>query len=217
MSVFAEFSVPVTAFPSGEHLAGSSGVSVEFQRAVPAGRAEHQLWLSGEGRDRLVESLRADPSVGSVEVLDELPGGMLVGVRWGRVETPLFDVVEAAGATVVEATGTDEGWTVTLRFTEQAALSTFYEAARRRGIEVELREILGERPAVVEDYGLSAVQRETLSAALEAGYFDVPRRVSIADLAERLGVSDQAVSERLRRGLARVLGATVGEDEPEER
>jgi predicted DNA binding protein len=217
MSVFAEFSVPVTAFPSGEHLARSSGVSVEFQRAVPAGRVEHQLWLSGEGRDRLVGSLRADPSVESVDVLDELPDGTLMGVRWERVEAPLFDVVEATGATVVEATGTDEGLTVTLRFTEQEALSTFYETARRRGIEVELREILGERPAVVDDHGLSAVQRETLAAAFEAGYFDVPRRTTISDLAERLGVSDQAVSERLRRGLARVLAATVGEDEPGER
>jgi len=217
MSVFAEFSAPVTAFPSGEHLTGSSGVSVEFQRAVPAGRAEHQLWLSGEGRDRLVESLRADPSVESVDVLDELPGGTLVGVRWERVEAPLFDIVEAAGATVLEATGTDEEWTVTLRFTGQEALSTFYEAARRRGIEVELREILGERLAAVDDYGLSAVQRETLSTAFEAGYFDVPRRTTISDLAERLGVSDQAVSERLRRGLARVLDATVGEGEPGER
>lgn len=215
MSVFAEFSVPVTAFPPGEHLTASSGVSVEFQRAVPAGRAEHQLWLSGAGRDRLVESLRSDPSVESVDVLDELPDGTLVDVRWERVDAPLFDLVESVGATVVEAAGTDEGWTVILRFTEQEALSTFHEAASRRGVEVGLREILGERLAA-DGYGLSAVQRETLSVAFEAGYFDVPRRTTTSDLAERLGVSDQAVSERLRRGLARLLVATIGEDEPGE-
>lgn len=213
MSVYAEFSAPVTALPPGEHLTASPGVSVGFQRAVAGEGAEHRLWLSGEGRDRLVEALRADPSVESVDVLDERPGGTLVGARWECLDAPLLGVVEASDATIVETTGTDEGWTIVLRFAGRAALASFYRSARRRGIEVGLGEVLGERLAD-DDCELSAVQRETLSVALEAGYFDVPRGTSVSELADVLGVSEQAVSERLRRGLARVLGATLDEDRP---
>ncbi len=54
-------------------------------------------------------------------------------------------------------------------------------------------------------------------AALEHGYYDVPREASLTDLAERLDVSHQALSERLRRGhgnlVKHALGANEGGEE----
>jgi predicted DNA binding protein len=41
------------------------------------------------------------------------------------------------------------------------------------------------------------------------GYYEVPRRVELEDLAEVLGVSRQAVSERLRRATGALARATV--------
>jgi predicted DNA binding protein len=37
---------------------------------------------------------------------------------------------------------------------------------------------------------------------VEEGYFDVPCRVTMADLAAEFDISNQAASERLRRGLS---------------
>jgi predicted DNA binding protein len=59
-------------------------------------------------------------------------------------------------------------------------------------------------------------QREALVLAVERGYYDIPRRCSTAELAAVLGVSDQAVSERLRRGIATLVERTLGDDAGEQ-
>jgi hypothetical protein len=57
--------------------------------------------------------------------------------------------------------------------------------------------------------GLTAAQREAIRAAADRGYFKVPREVSLKELAEQLGVSEQAVSQRLRRGLGNLVAGSV--------
>ncbi|WP_435077870.1 helix-turn-helix domain-containing protein [Halococcus sp. AFM35] len=52
---------------------------------------------------------------------------------------------------------------------------------------------------------LTAPQAELLTAAVEEEYFDVPRRVTMADLAAKFDISNQAASERPRRGLSNAL------------
>jgi predicted DNA binding protein len=50
-------------------------------------------------------------------------------------------------------------------------------------------------------YGLTPRQRRTLELAVRRGYYDIPRRCTTIELADELGISDQAVTERLRRGI----------------
>ena len=50
-------------------------------------------------------------------------------------------------------------------------------------------------------YGLSEPQREALMLAVRMGYYDIPRGCTTEDLANELGISDQAVTERLRRAI----------------
>ncbi|MFD1512508.1 helix-turn-helix domain-containing protein [Halomarina rubra] len=52
---------------------------------------------------------------------------------------------------------------------------------------------------------LTPHEREVLLTALDRGYFEVPRRISIVALAEEVGVSDREVTEHLRRAMAKVL------------
>jgi len=52
-------------------------------------------------------------------------------------------------------------------------------------------------------------QRETLSYAVSAGYHSLPRRVSTKDIAEEFDISDQAVTERLRRGITTLVTNTL--------
>jgi predicted DNA binding protein len=51
--------------------------------------------------------------------------------------------------------------------------------------------------------------------AVRRGYYDIPRRTSMGELAAELGISDQAVSERLRRAIVALVRNTMpteGED-----
>ncbi|MFC7007931.1 helix-turn-helix domain-containing protein [Halalkalicoccus salilacus] len=44
---------------------------------------------------------------------------------------------------------------------------------------------------------------------LEAGYFKVPKEVTLVELAEEQGVSHQAMSERIRRGVHHLIEQTL--------
>jgi len=52
---------------------------------------------------------------------------------------------------------------------------------------------------------LTDVERATLETAVEAGYFDTPRGITLGELAEEFGVSKPAVSKNLRRGQRKLL------------
>jgi hypothetical protein len=75
-----------------------------------------------------------------------------------------------------------------------------------------LRTVPDDRPEL-----LTPVQRRTLVVAIEQGYFEIPRQSTLDDLAADLGVSKQAVSERLRRALGAVAVDAVDESDSVER
>jgi DNA-binding CsgD family transcriptional regulator len=52
-------------------------------------------------------------------------------------------------------------------------------------------------------------QREVLDVAVDLGYYEVPRRATHRDVAERLGLSVGTVSEHLQKIEARVFGSLV--------
>jgi AraC-like DNA-binding protein len=62
---------------------------------------------------------------------------------------------------------------------------------RKRDIDAGLATQLFEEVSVTEK------QREAVRAAVEMGYYDEPRKASLADLASRLGISRSALSQRL--------------------
>ncbi len=58
--------------------------------------------------------------------------------------------------------------------------------------------------------GLTADQQVALETAHREGYFDVPRGISQAELADKLGISPSAMSQRIRRGMDQVVGSELG-------
>ncbi|MFB6130193.1 MAG: helix-turn-helix domain-containing protein [Salinigranum sp.] len=210
MSVFADFRIPLDALPAGEAIAAHPDVTLAVERFVPTGSQIQYLWVSGGDREAFVADLREDPAVERVSSIDRLPERELLRVEWARTDAPLVPIIEEAGANLMEADGSGDGWSLRLRFERQTDASAFYERATDAGVDLRLRGIDGrERVERVPAYGLSPTQRETIVRAFERGYFDVPRGTTIAELADDLGVSQQAVSERLRRGISRFLDYTI--------
>jgi predicted DNA binding protein len=56
---------------------------------------------------------------------------------------------------------------------------------------------------------LTTVERETLTTAVENGYFESPREMTLGELAEEFGVSKPAVSKNLRRAQQKVASGAV--------
>ncbi len=77
-------------------------------------------------------------------------------------------------------------------------------AGDRVGVTIERVNPLGAEVAGSPErqWDLTAPQEEAILAALEAGYFEVPKRVTAGEVAAELNISKSAFLERLRRGQA---------------
>jgi predicted DNA binding protein len=142
-------------------------------------------------------------------VLERTDDSVLCRTIWDPEVRGFHEILSGEGATLLDAEGENEEWLFRMRFPNREATSRFREACDERGLSYDVRRIysLSELPARQHD--LTDEQREALVAAFEAGYFRVPRDVSLSELAEDLDISPQAASGRLRRGLERVLASAL--------
>ena len=53
-------------------------------------------------------------------------------------------------------------------------------------------------------------QHEILTIAVEQGHYEVPRRATINDIADEMGLSQATVGEHLQKIEARILSRAVG-------
>ncbi|WP_380681753.1 helix-turn-helix domain-containing protein [Salinigranum sp. GCM10025319] len=74
---------------------------------------------------------------------------------------------------------------------------------------VHLRETLRGNCPGQDHFALTEAQRETLIEASESGYLEVPRACSLAELGDRLEISDSSASERFRRGVNQLVRQTI--------
>jgi predicted DNA binding protein len=92
------------------------------------------------------------------------------------------------------------------------SLVEIHEAVKESGFSPECQTISsfeGQQPYATE---LTDDQRETLVAGLEAGYYNIPRDLTAKELADRLSISHQALSERLRRAYRGLIESTLVDD-----
>ncbi|RQG89973.1 bacterio-opsin activator [Natrarchaeobius halalkaliphilus] len=211
MSVIATISVPTTEFPFGTLLEADPETTLTVETTVPTSTgAVPYLWISAPQPDCVVGAIDAASTVESVSIVDRMNGHVLVSIDWIDRINGVLRAIERGDAIVTSAVGTHEGWSFRLRFPAYEELSTFYTDCADRGISIELVQL---HETVSPDcdgrFGLTAAQRELVIAAYESGYFDVPRETTLVELGDRFGISDSAVSQRLRRGLAALIDTTM--------
>lgn len=216
MSVIATVEVPAREFTLGAALGSDGGIRVRVERVVPLGNTFiPYFWASDDSVDHIEQRLSGEADIDSFRVVDRVDGEALVRVEWAENVDGLLDAVADADGSIIEAVGEGDTWRLQLRFPDHDDLTAFYRRCGEEGIRLDLRRVHNPGPPAKVGLGidLSEPQREALVAALEEGYFDVPRGTNLVDLSERLGVSDTATSQRLRRGLERLLRATIDESD----
>ncbi len=220
-SVVAEFVVDADDFALGRTLGAHPEITVRLERVVPLGESNiPYLWVEDGSTDHLLSAIEADPGVADVSVVDSVDGRVLVRTEWTADGDGLVASITAVGAQILEAVGSGDWWSLQLRFPSHEALAAFHEECSDHGVALDLRSILNRTPPDDPSLegALTDLQRETVLAALDAGYFSVPRETTLEELAERMGVSDTAISQRLRRGLASLVRANLqGSDEVSQR
>jgi len=180
-------------------------MTVEWVRNTAPGEDEWEMlfWARGGDFERFEAGLEADPTVTVTRSVDVGRQRLYqVEITDEGAETDLYPVLVDIGGLVMEATVTQDGWLCRFGFPDQAGVDRFFDRIGAYGIEYEVNRIYELTEADPEpEPDLTQTQRETLVRAIEAGYYDIPRAVSTSELADEFGVSDQAVSERLRRAI----------------
>jgi len=114
---------------------------------------------------------------------------------------------------------TPEGWRYTARFADRATFDTFREFWRSEGHPFRLHRLTREDRGAGEgdeaDDGLTDRQRAAVRTAYELGYFEIPRKASLEDVAAELDITASSLSERLRRAQTHLVENHVNPATPE--
>ncbi|WP_122089842.1 helix-turn-helix domain-containing protein [Halalkalicoccus subterraneus] len=202
MGTIAELSVPTTEFALCETLAAVPDAELEVERVAAHGERALVpfVWVRTSEFERFEAALGDDSSVGEFECVSTLETERLYRMDWVGSTRLLVHAVLEADSTVLSATGSDDHWQLRLLFPDHDALSTVHDHCRAADIEFEITSIYELEGQRHRRYGLTARQHRTLIEGVERGYYEIPRELTLGEFAERLDVSHQALSERLRRG-----------------
>lgn len=210
MSFIVEIEVAVEAFALGNLVERRPDARIDLEQVVPAESGlMPYFWIRGVDVDAVTDADEDDPALDEISVLVDTGDALLCRTVWDNEEPGLQQVIATERAALLEATGTVNGWTFQFRFTDESAASRFRNELREADISFEVLRVYSVRQMQGNQYDLTPEQREALTATHEAGFFETPRATSLADVADQLGISEQALSARYRRGLDTLLENTL--------
>lgn len=214
MSVIAKVVVPATDLPSDGILVADGGSTAQLERVVCEGeQLMPYFWVEGDERASLIDGFRSECENASVVVVDERENQSLIRVEFPADGNSMFHLLVETDAQVLQATTRDSSWQLQLAFAAHEQFVEFYRWCIEQDIAIEVDRVHDPADSRTSsfEFALTPTQRETLLTAFRRGYFDVPRDVNLMGLAEEFDISDTAVSQRLRRGIATLIAATLVE------
>lgn len=211
MSVFAEFHVPTDSFALAQTFRQAPETVIEIERVVATKNLmTPYFWVSGGGRDEFPTAAEADPSIQDLTQVDAFGEADLYRANWTENVESIIHAYTQYGATIFEATGAEDVWELRLRFDNRDHLREFQAYCVENDLSFDLQRLHDlAHPLTAGQYGLTDKQREALVTAWESGYFETPRKVTLDEVADQLGISQQALSNRLRRGQQNLIPSTL--------
>lgn len=214
MSVIVEFRVHSADFELGRILSVRGSSSIELERVVPIQESTVLLvWIHNSSRDSLLEGIQSHRAVNSISEMDVFDDRTLVRLDWDISFDQLLEGINETGAQIIRAVGMPDTWRIELRYPDHDALSDFSDHCDEVEIQLQIERVYEPtKPDAGPWYGLTEPQYQAMMLAVETGYYDIPRGCTTKELADDLGVSDQAVTERLRRAIVALVANTLAYD-----
>ncbi|MFH5841134.1 helix-turn-helix domain-containing protein [Haladaptatus sp. CMAA 1909] len=202
VSTIAEIALPTIEFALHETFSRVPEARFEVVGVV-AHNVEHvmpQLRVMAGDISAVERAFMDDDTVTDATLLTRLKDRGLFSMGWDRSVHRILSLIAMDDTAVLTAQASNGEWTFRIQCTNREILSRLYESCHDADVPLEVQNVQ-ERTTMVDDpHELTQQQHETLRSAMKRGYYEIPRKVTTTDLAEELGVSHQAVSERLRRG-----------------
>lgn len=167
------------------------------------------LWLSGAPKAEIEAGIAAASAIDDYALIDGAEGKWLYNVEFAPETIDVFELVLEEGGTILEASAPNGSWVLDIRVEDRSDASSIYDRFEDRELEPTIIRLFDTTGGARSQTGLTENQYETLVAAIDHGYFEIPRRVSMQELAEELDISHQALSERLRRAYRSLVTAEL--------
>lgn len=211
MTVITDISVPTNQFALGRLLDDYPEITIELERLVPLHDGIIPLfWVDGATLADLTVTIEKDPLSEEVRHLTEMNGRHLFEVKWSPEVDALVDPLIESGAEVLRAEGTVDRWEFRLQFRNRAQLATFRELCQDNEVDMHLNAFYNPAvPVKKTDDGLTDEQYDIIDTAYQQGYWEIPREITLDELAALIGISSNAASQRLRRGLTMLVGEAL--------
>ncbi|WP_117591052.1 helix-turn-helix domain-containing protein [Haloprofundus halophilus] len=182
------------------------GTKIVWERsdAVDGDRVRLLVWAESDEFETFERAAEEDPTVESLSVVATAGSRRLyqTELRGEGLATSIYPLVVEEGGVIHELTATHDGWQFRAEFPDRESFARCHAFCRERDVDFEFHRLFEEREtASVDEYGLTDEQRETLLAAVSSGYLEIPREQSLSELADELGISGNAASERFRRAV----------------
>lgn len=215
MSVIAKFRLDPEQLVLASALEAVPEMSTSVDHEIGEIPSEPLLffWAWGGDFEAFEAALEDDPTVTDVLVLDKVSGRRLYRVQLTS-DTPvvLYPMYARLGLTLLDAHASADGWTGRIRFPGREALAELRAFFVENDVSFDVIGVYDQSDlATPGPLALTDGQRQILEVALESGYFEIPRDASLSGVAASLGISPQAASERLRRGLQTVVERSLRE------
>jgi predicted DNA binding protein len=180
------------------HATGESGTAVERAFESAAFVATYTL----VGRAGETRRYKIRPAVGMDALLDDHLDD-LDDLRALATTEAIVDRIRV----------TPNGWIQHGWFADREAFDEF-RTFWVRNDDFRLRRLSRDGEPAAPGDGLTDPQREALRTAYGMGYFEIPRRASLDDVAAELGITASSLSERLRRAQTHLVETTVASTWP---
>lgn len=164
--------------------------------------------LSGSNLDAVVAEMNADDRVVSTNLLEVREDAALV--QFETTEPLLLLSIREAGVPLELPIAIRDGEAELEVTASRGRLSELGEQFEAFGIPFDLRSV---KQTVEMESLLTDDQRGLLETAAESGYYDSPRRCTLTELAEEVGLAKSTTSEKLHRAEGRVIKEYLDSDQ----
>ena len=214
MSIIAEFTLDPADFTLGSILCVQPDLEIDLERLVPTGKEIiPYFWVSDGDLDGFERHIHTSPRVNSITLLDTVGDSRLYRIEWEASEGDFVTGLTESKGTIQEAYSDAGEWFFRVRFPDHDRLARFYNYCLENNLtSVHLERVfsLTERSERAREFGLTGEQREAVVLAAQQGYFASPREVTLTELADELGITQQALSQRLRGALEKIVLECLG-------
>lgn len=214
--VVLEVVVPSSAFVLEDALQEFPGIDVELERLVPTSQSVFPyLWVANGETPVFERAVATDAMVDQLERVARFDSGALYQITWEQDDSRLLHWSERQhDVALLQAEGRGEEWLLKYRFPSRERLSAFRSFVEEHGIDIRVVSLYDLVEPKMGQYDVTDKQRAALVEALELGYFTIPREADLGDVADSLGISRKAASERLRRGQANLVSNSLTINRP---